>query len=77
MTFSDFSGGLSAGFAPAGTYQSGPTDGNYPGQGGSKSSSGMPNITHSAVVVGIIVIVAIALLVLGVIGFRASGEVVI
>lgn len=75
--FSDFSGGLGAGFAPAGTYQSGPTDGNYPGQGGASSSGGTPNFGHSAVVVGVIVIIAIALLVLGVIGFRASGEVVI
>lgn len=75
--FNDFSAGLGTGFAPAGTYQAGPSDGNYPGQQGSAASPGMPNVGHSAVVVGLIVIAAIALLVLGVIGFRASGEVVI
>jgi hypothetical protein len=37
----------------------------------------MPNFNHSAVVVGVIVIIALALLFLGVIGLRASGEVVI
>lgn len=77
MSFSDFSGGLGAGFAPAGTYQSGPADGNYPGQGNTGSGSGIPNFNHSAIVVGAIVILALALLFLGVIGFRASGEVVI
>jgi len=77
MAFSDFSQGLGAGFAPAGTYNAGPADGNYPGQGGAAASGGLPNINHSAIVVGIIVIVAVALLILGVVGFRASGEVVI
>lgn len=77
MAFSDFSGGLGAGFAPAGTYQSGPADGNYPGQGGASTSQGMPNLSHSAVIVGVIVIIALGLLIFGVIGFRASGEVVI
>ena len=78
MAFSDFSGGLGAGFAPAGTYQSGPSDGNYPGQQSMGSASaGSPNWNHSAVVVCAIVIGAVALLILGVIGFRASGEIVI
>lgn len=77
MAFSDFSGGLGAGFAPAGTYSAGPSDGNYPGQGMATTAGGTPNVGHSAVVVGLIIIAAIALLILGVVGFRASGEIVI
>lgn len=76
--FGDFSQGLGAGFAPAGTYQSGPSDGNYPGAGMSgNTGAGGANLGHSAVVVGLIVIAAITLLILGVVGFRASGEIVI
>lgn len=75
--FTDFSNGLGSGFGSAGTYASGPQDGNYPGAGQTSTTAGMPNLRHSAVVVGLIVLAALVLLVLGVIGFRASGEVVI
>lgn len=50
---------------------SGAQDGNYTG------AVGVPNINHNAIVVGIIVVVALGLLITGVIGLRASGEVVI
>lgn len=60
-----------------GGYASGPSDGNYPGQGGATSQAGMPNFGHNAVVVGLIVIAAMLLLVAGVVGFRAAGEIVI
>jgi hypothetical protein len=65
------------GMGQPGTYNSGPADGNYPGQGGSTAAAGGLNTGHSAVMVGFIVIAAVALLALGVIGLRASGEVVI
>ena len=69
MDFSTISG-----FSNAGTYNSGPADGNYPG---GIAPTGAPNTGHSAVIVGLIVLVALALLITGVIGLRASGEVVI
>lgn len=69
--------GFGIGMGQPGTYASGPADGNYPGQGGSSAALGMPNMGHNAVVVGLIVIGALALLAAGVIGLRASGEVVI
>jgi hypothetical protein len=69
--------GFGIGVGQPGTYASGPADGNYPGQGGSTTASGLPNINHSAVAVGLIVIGAIALLAVGIIGLRASGEIVI
>lgn len=58
-------------------YNSGPADGNYPGAGGTGGGMGMPNISHSATIVAFIVIAAVVALVFGVIGLRASGEVVI
>lgn len=60
-----------------GTYASGPADGNYPNQNGTATGLGMPNVGHNTVVVGLIVVVALALLITGVIALRASGEVVI
>lgn len=69
--------GFGIGMGQPGAYASGPADGNYPGQGGSSAAAGMPNLNHNAVVVGFIVIAAVALLAIGVIGLRASGEVVI
>lgn len=69
--------GFGIGVGQPGSYASGPADGNYPGQGGSSAAAGMPNFGHNAVVVGLIVIGALALLAIGVIGLRASGEVVI
>lgn len=72
-----FSANMGAGLGQPGTYSSGPADGNYPNQGGSNGGIGMPNLTHSAVLVGLIVIGAIIMLIAGVIGFRAAGEVVI
>ena len=67
----EFAGGLS-GFGGQTAYNSGAADGNTGGGG-----AGMPNINHSAVVVAVVVILAIVLLLAGVIGLRASGEVVI
>lgn len=69
--------GFGIGVGQPGTYASGPADGNYPNQGGTSTGMGMPNIFHNAVMVGVIVIAALVLLVAGVIGLRASGEVVI
>lgn len=69
--------GFGIGTGQPGSYASGPADGNYPGQGGSSAAAGMPNWSHNAVVVGFIVIAAVALLALGVVGLRAGGEVVI
>lgn len=46
-------------------------------QDGNVPSVGIPNVTHGAIVVGIIVAVAIILLIVGVISLKASGEVVI
>lgn len=69
--------GFGIGMGQPGPYASGPQDGNYPGQGGSSAAAGMPNLSHNAVVVGLIVIAAIGLLAAGVIGLRAAGEVVI
>lgn len=62
-----------------GTYNSGPADGNYPGVAGNIGLAGVgrPKLSHPAVVVGAIVIIALLLLIFGVIGARASGEVVI
>jgi hypothetical protein len=69
--------GMGIGTGQPGSYASGPADGNYPGQGGSSAAAGSPNFNHNAVIVGVIVIAAIALLAMGVIGLRAAGEVVI
>lgn len=69
MAFTDFSG---FGNALGQTYNSGPQDGNY-----SSGGVGGPSTQSSAVTVAVIVILAIVLLVTGVIGLRASGEVVI
>ena len=69
--------GFGIGMGQPGTYASGPADGNYPNQAGTSTGVGMPNVNHNAVVVGLIVIAALFMLVAGVIGLRASGEVVI
>ena len=72
-----FGTGFGIGTGQPGAYASGPADGNYPGQGSASAAPGMPNFGHNAVVVGLIVIAALVLLVAGVVGFRAAGEVVI
>ena len=67
---SDFMG--MTGFGTQSAYSSGAADGNTGGGG-----AGAPNVGHSATIVAIIIIAALVLLVAGVIGLRASGEVVI
>lgn len=73
----EFGAGFGGGLGQPGTYASGPADGNYPGQGGASTSPGMPNVFNNTTVVAVIVIAAIVMLFVGVIGLRASGEVVI
>lgn len=60
----------------AGTWNTGSADGNVPGSTGSVSV-GAPNVHHPAMMVGLLVIGAVLLVVFGVVGLKASGEVVI
>ena len=59
-----------------GTWNTGRADGNPPGSTGTLSV-GAPNIHHPAMMVGLLVIGAVILVIAGVVGLRASGEVVV
>lgn len=63
-------------FGRVGTWNTGSADGNAPGTTGSLTV-GAPNVHHPAMMVGILVIGAVVLVLLGVVGLRASGEIVI
>lgn len=63
-------------FGRVGTWNTGTSDGNSPGSTG-YIAAGAPNIHHPAMMVGLLVIGAVLLAVFGVIGLRASGEVVL
>lgn len=59
-----------------GTWNTGRADGNPPGATGN-IAPGAPNVHHPAMMVGLLVIGAVLLVVFGVVGLRASGEVVV